>query len=61
VRDQEARVLVPADRPFEVATLIQARRGRLLTPEAARKRSGLQTEGDFSALGARLAPEAGSR
>jgi hypothetical protein len=61
VGDQEARVLVPADRPFEVATLIQARRRRLLTPEAARKRSGLQTEGDFSALGARLAPEAGSR
>ena len=50
VGDQEARALVPADRLSDVATLIQARRRRLLTPEAARKRSGLPTVRGTSAL-----------
>ena len=43
VGDKEARALVSAERLPEVAALIQARRKRRLTSEAARKRSGLPT------------------
>ena len=50
VGDQEARALVPVDHLSEVATLIQARRRRLLTSEAARKRSGLPTVRGTSGL-----------
>jgi hypothetical protein len=41
--DQEMRALFPPERLAEVAAEIGARRRRLLTPEAARKRSGLPT------------------
>ena len=40
---QEMRALFPPERLGEVAAAIGARRRRLLTPEAARKRSGLPT------------------
>jgi hypothetical protein len=43
VGDQEARALVPVEMLPEVGALIQARRRRHLTSEAARKRSGLTT------------------
>jgi hypothetical protein len=41
--DSEMRALVPPERLVDVATGIGARRKRLLTSEAARKRSGLST------------------
>ena len=50
VGDHEARALVPVDRLSEVAVLIQARQKRLLTSEAARKRSGLPTVRGTSAV-----------
>jgi hypothetical protein len=43
VGDREARALVRVERLPEVAALIQARRRRQLTSDAARKRSGLPT------------------
>jgi hypothetical protein len=43
VGDQEARALVPVEQLPQAAALIQARRRRQLTSEAARKRSGLPT------------------
>ena len=43
VGDHEVRGLLAPDALPAVATLIRARRRRTLTPEAARKRSGLPT------------------
>jgi hypothetical protein len=43
VRDREVRGVVPGEGFTEVAGLFQARKRRVLTSEAARKRSGLRT------------------
>ena len=43
VGDQDARGLLPMEALLAVATLLQARRRRALSPEAARKLSGLPT------------------
>jgi len=41
--DQEMRALFPVEALDQVAGVIRARRRRVLSPEAARKRSGLAT------------------
>jgi hypothetical protein len=50
VGDQEVRGLVPVEGLAEVAGLFQARKRRVLTSEAARKRSGLRAVRVTSAL-----------
>ena len=50
VGDREVRGLVPVEGLAEVAGLFQARKRRVLTAEAARKRSGLRTVRVTSAL-----------
>ena len=60
VGDQEARALVPADRLSDVATLIQARRRRLLTRRRPENALGSPQSGGLGALEAHLAPGAAS-